>query len=271
VFDSVAITSSHLLRTAFLAALTVAAFRNLVALEGESRHHWQHPVVKLKGEYGGDLRRLSSSYTQPLQGESNHYFDLWEPGSLPTLARVQGLTNNRALFIDSHGSERLSWKGAQYVFRPRDAHGKTEHLSSFSIRDVSNVMGSHASAQIHNVIVSGCNLGGSLKAADVRRCFPQATNVTYMAAGKLAYKPIFYQFLTEHSRDIRPLYGQVFEHEGTTRADITRQPVRGAEPLGIYVADLFVPGTISAFRRQTAGRELLDPSFRPSDPFTANP
>ena len=60
---------------------------------------------KERGEFGGDLGFLRRFHVEPQSpSESNHYFDLWSPGALPALARFNGLTNNRALIVDSHGS-----------------------------------------------------------------------------------------------------------------------------------------------------------------------
>src|SRR6266536_3459181 len=73
------------------------------------------------GAYGGDLNFLRRCHTGPrVRGESNHYIDLCCPGSLPVLARVNGLTNNHALFVDSHGQARCSRHGCGYGFYPNE-------------------------------------------------------------------------------------------------------------------------------------------------------
>lgn len=216
------------------------------------------------GQYGGDLALLRSLHTAlGVEDEGNHFFDLWDPGSVAAFAAVHGLTNNRALFIDSHGIERFAWRGRQYVFRPhRRIVRPGKEVPTYSIRDVASVMGSQAAAAIHNIVIAGCNEGGVLKAAEFRRYFVNATNVTYMAAGRLAYKPVFFQVLTHHSLDIEPLYGRpVSDARGVEAVEISRRPGLGAERLGDYVADLFAPGATKPFRRQRAGRELLEPGF----------
>src|SRR5688572_6922479 len=74
------------------------------------------------GEYRGDLDFLRRHWQAPqVPGESNHYIDLWSPDSLPALARVNGLTNNHALFVDSHGKAGCSIRGSGFGFYPRAA------------------------------------------------------------------------------------------------------------------------------------------------------
>lgn len=245
------------------APVMVAALDRSVPGRGAKGDRVRDP--QWRGEFGGDLELLRSFYTPPSgNGESNHYFDLWEPGSLATFARTQGLTNNRTLFVDSHGTERFSWKGLQYVLRPNVAAvGEGRKVPTYAVADLARILGPEAAGRVHNIVIAGCNEGGSLVASALRRHFPAATNVIYMAAGNLSYKPQFYQILTLHSADIEPLYGrEVTSANGRVKAEIFRRPVDGARPLGRYVAELFEPGAPRAYRRQMAGRELLEPGFR---------
>jgi hypothetical protein len=225
-----------------------------------------------RGQHGGDLQLLRSYYRPPqARGESNHFFDLWDAGSLATFAAVQGLTNNRALLIDSHGADQFSWSGPQYVFRPNaKLLPPGAEAPSYSIRDIARVIGPEAAATIHNLVVAGCNEGGALKSSDFRRYFVNATNITFMASGYLAYKPTFFQVLTRHSEAIEPLYGYpVADRTGPAKMEISRQCEAGAVLLGTYVADLYQPGASKPYRRQLAGRELLEPDC-PRRPHVAS-
>jgi hypothetical protein len=282
VFESFISGCKIWLQTLLVVALSFAAQHPVAGVDRHSAsgiHQLKMPLEPA-GEYGGNLEVLKGSYTPPgTEGESNHYIDLWEPGAVANFTRVHGLTNNRALFIDSHGDERFSWRGSKYVLRPRTRAAERSDALSFSIRDVYHVVGHDAAGQIHTVFVAGCNLGGRVRSAEIRSYFPRATNVTYMASGKLAYKQQLYQSLTQHSGDILPLHGRIVEDGEVVKASISREPVVGSTPLGTYVAELFAPGAKKPFRTQTAGRELLDPSFRFSpalradnkSPFATNP
>jgi hypothetical protein len=215
-----------------------------------------------RGQYGGDLRLLRGFCTWPEKGESNFFFDLWEPGNLATFARVHGLTNNHALLIDSHGAEHLSWKGVQFVFQPKvSAVSGGANPPIYSVRDVARVLGRSA-ADVHNIVVAGCNEGGAIEAAAFRRYFVNVTNVIHMTAGERSYKPQFYQMLIQHSTELEPLFEKLVSMDGReVRSEILRAPVEGSKRLGWYVANLFRPGESKPFRRQRAGRELLDPGF----------
>ena len=213
-----------------------------------------------RGEYGGDLEFLGQHHTTPAAGESNHYIDLWTPGALPVMARVNGLTNNRALFVDSHGKGGCA-PGNGYGYFPRQslvpAGSRTPH---YSISDIAATLGTKASRSIHNVVIAGCNEEGRFNSREVRRHFPNATNVTHMAAGQLAYKPMYYQAIIHRVEDIRPLYGlNTRTHGGRVETQIVNEPLRGASPLGNYTADLYLPGGLTPFRSRPAGRDLLEP------------
>jgi hypothetical protein len=215
-----------------------------------------------KGEYGGDLDLLTRCWTPPQHaGESNHYLDLWSPNSLSILARVNGLTNNHALFVDSHGEAAPRSHGEAYCFYPRASIlAPGEKTSYYSLADLAAILGPENSAGIHNVVVAGCNEAGRFRSQDVRRHFVNATNVTYMTSGELAFKPMFYQAIVLPSSAIKPLYGKVKRGaRGRTECAFTEGPKRGGKPLGSYLADLYLPGAQNPYRTLKAGRERLDP------------
>ena len=213
-----------------------------------------------RGQYGGDLEFLGQHHTAPASGESNHYIDLWTPGALPALARVNGLTNNRALFVDSHGKAGCA-PGNNYGFFPRKSLVPAgTSTPCFSLGDLAAVLGARAAQSIHNIVLAGCNEEGRLDSREVRRYFPNATNVTHMVAGQLAYKPMYYQAIIHRVEDIRPLYGlNTRTRDGRVETQIVNEPRPGAVPLGNYIADLYLPGGLSPFRSRPAGRDLLEP------------
>jgi hypothetical protein len=214
------------------------------------------------GEYGGDLDFLRRHYVGPrVAGESNHAFDLWSPGALPALLRVHGLTNNRALFIDSHGRAGFLAGGKGYGLYPRDTLLQPgEATPNFSAGDIAAVLGKARAAAVHNIVIAGCNEEGWFRSTEWRRHFVNATNITYMTPGKLSFKPMFYQAIITPSAAIEPLYGKVSRSPERVQCDIHKTPDPGTEPLGAYVADLYLPGARSPFRTQRAGRELLEPT-----------
>src|SRR5688572_28084450 len=72
----------------------------------------------LRGEFGADLTALKSFYTAPASGESNHYIDMWGHGSSRAFLVAQGLTNNRTLFVISHGKGITTNGTKPYVYYP---------------------------------------------------------------------------------------------------------------------------------------------------------
>ena len=218
-------------------------------------------VDQERGEYGGDLGFLRRFHVGPqLPSESNHYFDLWSPGALPALARFNGLTNNRALIVDSHGSAGFRWHGRGYGLYPRETLLQSDQKTpGFSPADFARVLGRDQAAAIHNIVVAGCNEEGRFRSHEWRRHFINATNITYMTPGKLAYKPMFYQAIVTPSSEIKPLFGKERRSSGGSECGMQRDPSAGAELLGAYVADLYRPGARNPYRTRAAGRELLDP------------
>ena len=217
-------------------------------------------VGEERGQYGGNLEFLARHHTAPSAGENNYYIDLWTPGALPALARVNGLTNNHALFVDSHGKGGCS-PGNGYGFFPKQslvpAGTRTPY---YSVRDLAAILGAEAVQSIHNIVLAGCNEEGRFDSREVRRYFPNATNITHMAAGQLAYKPMYYQAIVHRVEDIRPLYGlNTRTRDGRIETQIVNEPMPGAKPLGNYLADLYLPGGRAPYRTRPAGRELLEP------------
>lgn len=215
----------------------------------------------VRGEYGGDLGFLRSFHVGPQSAiESNHYFDLWSPGALPALARFNSLTNNRALIVDSHGGAGLRWHGRAYGLYPKEnLVPDHQEVPNYSPRDFARVLGPDSAAAIHNIVIAGCNEEGRFRAREWRRHFVNATNITYMTPGKLGYKPMFYQAIVTPSSEIQPLYGREQRASDRIECRIEREPSPGAEPLGAYIAELYLPGARRPYRTQLAGRELLDP------------
>jgi hypothetical protein len=221
----------------------------------------ERDASKERGEFGGDLGFLRRFHVGPQSpSESNHYIDLWSPGALPALARFNGLTNNHALFVDSHGSAGFRWHGRGYGLYPRETLLQPgEEISGFSPADFASVLGGDNAAAIHNIVIAGCNEEGRFRSQEWRRHFVNATNITYMTPGRLAYKPMFYQAIVTPSSEIKPLFGR--ENRGSERSVcvIERDCSPGSKPLGAYVADLYLPGARKPYRTQRAGRELLEP------------
>src|SRR5205814_7845378 len=91
-----------------------------------------------RGDFGGDLELLSRFYSPPrCDRESNHFIDLWSGGTMADFARGHGLTNNRALFIISHGRGRASGGKWHYALYPAESQlRKGAKIPYYSARDV---------------------------------------------------------------------------------------------------------------------------------------
>ena len=218
--------------------------------------------AKERGQFGGDLGFLCRSHVGPQSPfESNHYFDLWSPGALTALARFNGLTNNRALIVDSHGSAGFRWHRRAYGLYPRETLVPDDQkLPGYSPADFARILGAANTAVIHNIVIAGCNEEGRFRSREWRRHFVNATNITYMTPGRLAYKPMFYQAIVTPSSEIKLLFGREQRAADHIESIIEREPFPGAEPLGVYIADLYLPGARQPYRSQRAGRELLEPA-----------
>lgn len=253
-------------RSAFTKAIFVMAIGGFLVKTALDWRLCEQPVSgrapkQLLGEYGGDLSFLSRYHVGPRHPtESNHCIDLWSPGELSVLARANGLTNNHALFIDSHGRSGFRWHGRGYALYPRATLLQdNERTPYFSARDVALVLGQEAAAAIHNIVIAGCNEEGRFRSSEWRRHFANATNITYMTPGKLSFKPMFYQAIVTRSTDLKPFYGKLRRVGERIDCDIESTPLPSTEELGAYVADLYLPGQHKPYRTQRAGRELLEP------------
>ncbi|HXG48355.1 MAG TPA: hypothetical protein VNO52_12075 [Methylomirabilota bacterium] len=217
-----------------------------------------------RGEFGGDLGFLKSCYTAPAHPEeSNHYLDLWNRTSLPALARANGLTNNRALFIDSHGRGGVAFLGRRFAFHPhRDAFPDEAKTPLYSARDLARTLGP-AATNIHNIVVGACNVEGHLDLSELRRHFINATNIVHLPAGKLGFKPLFYAAIVNPASANTGQYAiPTLTAGGWTAYHLSKEPASGALRTSPYVATLFHPGQATPFRVQIAGRELLEPASR---------
>jgi hypothetical protein len=185
-----------------------------------------------------------------VKGESNFYLDLWQPPKMRIIAPGSGLTNNHALFINSHGKGVKTKAGVRYAFYPHEEIGNGEFL----IEDIAAAVGAENVPQIHNVIISGCNTDSSFNAREIRQHFPNATNIIHSAAGQAGYQEMLFQLLLANSPEIETLYQS---RAGDDEFEITNRPVRGCKKMAPYVATLFRPNQPEPYRTQKAGRELL--------------
>jgi len=183
-------------------------------------------------------------------GESNFYLDLWQPAKMRMLAPSSGLTNNHALFINSHGKGVKTKHRQRFVFYPH------EDISTgqFFIEDIAAALGRDNVSKIHNLIIGACDTDSTFSVAEVRKYFPNATNIIHSARGEAGYQEMLFQMLVAESSQVETLY-QARAPEGDF--DFTNHPVAGAKKMSPYVASLFLPGQRKPYRTQKAGRELL--------------
>ena len=210
-----------------------------------------------------DLGFLRRCWTAPRHtNESNHYFDLWSEGALPVLGKVNRLTNNNALLIDSHGKavgKRAGLESGFVLYPHQSLAPLSEYGSLYTAKDFADVLGVEQAARIHNILIAACNEQGKFRSQEWRRSFVNATNIVYMTPGKLAYKPMFYQAIVLPSSEIKQLYGRTRPgSSGRVDCQTSDAPFPGATPLGCYVADLYLPEAPNPFRTVKAGRELLE-------------
>lgn len=213
------------------------------------------------GEFGGDMTLLRSFYTAAKSSEGNHYVEMWKSDAVTReITRACGLTNNRTLFVNSHGDAVSTLWGDRYGFRPHQARiSDTEPVPCYSVRDLFTLIGPAAAMNIHNIYISGCNKEGLLKAAEFRQFFPNATNITHVAAGQSGFEPMFLQALTLPSDKIRPLFETAERKQtGEMAYSLGHSVAPNALRLPPYIAELFLPGAKQPFMLQFAGRELLD-------------
>ena len=189
--------------------------------------------------------------TPAAPGESNFYLDLWQPPKMRVIAPGGGLTNNHALFINSHGKGIKAKHGVRYVFYPHEDVGAGE----FFIEDIATAIGADNVPKIHNLIISACNTDSSFSAKEVRKCFPSATNIIHSAAGQAGYQEMVFQVLLADSSQIETLYQSRAADDDDF--EIGNRPLPGCKKMSPYIATLFCPGKVQPYRQQKAGRELL--------------
>jgi len=215
-----------------------------------------------QGEFEADLNYLRKFYTPPQAiGESNHYIDMWDGRKIRQKIIAAGLTNNRALFVNSHGKRIATGMGPRYALYPHESLVPAgQDIPYFSPADLARIVGKAHAAGIHNILIAGCNAEGSLSPAEFREYFVNATNVTYMPGGELGYQPMFLQAALSHSSNIRSLFETSRTNQlGEVEYHLGKNPAPKATRLSPYVAALFRPGATKPFRTQTAGREILQP------------
>lgn len=185
-----------------------------------------------------------------IKGESNFYLDLWQPPKMRVIAPGSGLTNNHALFINSHGKGIKTKDGIRFVFYPHHEIGKGD----FSIADIAAAIGANNVPKIHNLVIAACNTDSAFDVSEVRKHFPNATNIIHSAPGQAGYQEMLFQMLLADSSQIETLYQSRGDDDDF---EITNHPVRSSKKLAPYVASLFLPGKPKPYRTQKAGRELL--------------
>jgi hypothetical protein len=216
------------------------------------------------GEYGGKLEVLRAAYSPPQNPEeSNHFIDLIAGSSVREFARAQGLLNNNALFVLSHGRGVMTAVGRRYAFLSGfKGEPPAENAVAFSPRDLARVLGRKKAGRIHNLVLAGCNSGNMLYPSELLQYFPAVTNIIHAEPQTDAYEATFCRVLTHHSSEIKDLFRGP-EVNGVVRFGTTPKTA-GARKLAPYVARLYKPGSNRPFAVQVAGRELLEPSRFPA-------
>jgi hypothetical protein len=217
------------------------------------------------GEFGGDVDFLRKHSSGPRPGESNYYIDLWAEQNLRKLVRETGLTNNRALFVNSHGLGVLTGRGLQYAYQPHQSLlGPADKMPHFSAADLARVLGPVCAERIHNIVISGCNADDSFNPRELRKYFVNATNIIHMSGGKYGYQSMYFQLLTKDSSQNKPLYEIAARNRaGQLEFFLERTPTSHATVLSPYTAELFRPAALDPYKIQIAGREILLPGKSP--------
>ena len=215
------------------------------------------------GEFGSDLTILRSFYTPPKRGHSNHIIDMWAGNTLAGVLLNAGLTNNNMLVINSHARGIQTTEASRHAYYSHEAFiGLGRKPDYFSAADIANTIGRKAVKRIHNIVLAGCNREHTFDANELRKLFPNATNIIHMTAGEAGYQPMFLQIFLTESANIRPIYQVVRRTPtGSSHFDIVKAPAPAATRLSPYIAELFTAGNPEPFRTQVAGRELLDPDI----------
>ena len=219
----------------------------------EPRH-----LAPLKGEFGSSVDLLSRNYTPPQEpGESNYYIDIHGEGAFRKFARASGLTNNRTLFVISHGRAALTRVGLRYVFYPDEKVVGDAEIPYYSAGDLARILGATNAGKIHNLVIAGCNGESQFNADELHTYFLNATNITHSPPGKNGFDIALRHALLYHSREIKMLYEVPVDFTVGLFEDATRAK-QNDSPMAPYIASLYKPGSNRPFKKQTAGRELLD-------------
>jgi hypothetical protein len=230
-----------------------------VADESEALSDDPSPPDDESAEPEGDLDLLRRFYTTPRDPqESNYFIDLWEGENLRTVTSIHGLTNNRTLFVNSHGKRTAD--GGYALYPHQSLLSKDRSVPYYSMADLAGIMGKSAVSNINNIVLSACNTEGALNAKEIRKSFPNATNIVHCAAGELGYQAMFFQALVNHSSKVKPIYEWAERNDrGEIQYLTAPVPNRNAKRFAPYVAELYTPNGTKPFSVQRAGRELLDP------------
>jgi len=186
--------------------------------------------------------------------------DMWAGRNMEQILRLNGLTNNHALFINSHG------KGGQGPLRTRFGfYPHTEVLKGngespvYSVRDLATVLGPESAAAIRNVYLSACDVESCFSASEIKHFFKNVTAVAHTPKGEAGYQPMFYEAIVNPSWEIQPLYEtRVHTLIGKSAFEVGVERIAGARKLNVYVAELFLPTAKKPYGQRVAGRELLE-------------
>jgi hypothetical protein len=210
------------------------------------------------GEYDASLENLRAHYRAPASADGNHFFDLWGGTRLHDGLLANQLTNNRALIILSHGKGIWHNSRLRYAYYPDARACCTRKVPYYSTADFAEIIGPIAAAEIHNVVVAGCNVENAFDAAEIRRYFVNATNVTHTPGGKNGFELVFRHSLLQPSSAIRLLYSSDTAQLSAGFEDVDPAPAVRKVGFTPYVALLYRPGATAPYAQRIAGRELLD-------------
>jgi hypothetical protein len=214
-----------------------------------------------RGEFGGDLNVLAKFCSGPLnQKESNYFLDLWSGQHMAQIARLNGLTNNHTLFINSHGKGGLGVWGNRYGFYPHRSLLQPKTVEPvFSAKDIARMLGPERVGSIQNVVISSCDLESCFSALEIKKCFPNAKAIVHAPQGQAGYQPMFYSALVNPSSEVQPLYETSLQRKSNSPGyHVGTVPEAGAKKMSPYIAELYLPGAQKPYRTQIAGRELLE-------------
>lgn len=184
--------------------------------------------------FGANKKELLASHTEKF-GPSDYFIDFWCEtntcaGSTLDHIKAHGLTDKHALYIDSHGIDSFSY----FVIRPdnRVTNGKTPPW--YRVKYIANSLGNDRT-NIHNLYFAACNAGNAFDLDEVRKSFPNATNIVHMAGGWKGRDDFFLASIVGSLKDMP-------EPEGRFRP---------------YWAELYMPGGKKPYCTMIANKSLL--------------